>query len=107
MKSKIILTSLLTIFLASSPILMSSCASMTHEKSPASYAQSAATTFKVKEALLRDRTVPSTHISVSTYKDTVTLSGHVYSDAQKERAVEIARRVKGVEFVVDQLTVRG
>jgi len=105
-KFAVFLSSLISLLLVCSPILMSGCASHRYEKDPVSYVHSSSITFKVKEALLRDRQIKSSHISVSTYQDTVTLSGYVFSEEERERAVNITRHVNGVGYVVDQLRIK-
>ena len=89
----------------SSLILLSGCATR-HENSIGQMANSSGITFKVKESLMRDPEINSSHISVTTYKDTVTLSGTVKDQFQEDKAIEIARGVKGVKYVVDNLKIR-
>lgn len=92
-----------TCVLASS--LLSACASR-HETSAPQYIKSSAITFQIKEGLLRDPAISSKLIAVNTYKDTVTLSGIVRTSEQEERAIEIARSVRGVKYVVDNLEIK-
>ncbi|VTN13816.1 Osmotically-inducible protein Y precursor [Raoultella terrigena] len=53
-------------------------------------------TARVKAALIDDKSIRSTDISVKTENKAVTLSGSVESTEQKEQAVKIAKEVKGV-----------
>lgn len=69
------------------------------------YMDDSATTAKVKSALVDDKTITSSDISVKTEKGTVTLSGFVGSQAQAEHAVEVAGKVEGVKSVSDKLHV--
>lgn len=85
--------------------LLGGCTSTRHETSVAELMQSSGITFKVKENLLRDPDINSGHIAVNTYRDTVTLSGRVRDQFQENKAIEIARNVKGVKYVVDELLV--
>ncbi len=85
--------------------LSSGCMTSRHETSVAQYVKSSGITFKVKENLMRDRDINSSRIAVNTYRDTVTLSGHIHDQFQEDKAIEIARNVKGVKYVVDNLTV--
>jgi len=62
----------------------------------------ATVTAKVKTALLADKAVGGTAISVETKQGRVTLTGHV-PQAQIQRAEEIARGVEGVQGVDNQL----
>jgi len=86
-------------------IMISGCTTPRHETSVAQYVKSSSITFKVKENLMRDPDINSTRIAVNTYRDTVTLSGQVRDQFQENKAIEIARNVKGVKYVVDNMTV--
>lgn len=66
----------------------------------------AAVTTGVKAALIADAGLATTTIGVDTQKGVVTLSGTVGSDALKSKAEEIAKGVKGVKSVVNNLTVK-
>jgi osmotically-inducible protein OsmY len=68
-------------------------------------ADSAITT-KVKTALLTEKGIPSTSISVSTYESEVMLSGFVESAPVKEKAGHVASGVSGVKKVQNNLSVR-
>ncbi len=48
----------------------------------------------------------SSRIGVSAYDGVVTLSGEVTSYTQRWTAERVARRVQGVDAIVDELTVR-
>jgi osmotically-inducible protein OsmY len=63
------------------------------------------TTTRVKTALLNDQSVGGLRIDVDTFKGVVTLSGRVKSQAEKERAIDLAKRVNGVTEVKDALQI--
>jgi len=63
-------------------------------------------TTKVKAALLTEKGVPSTAISVETYESRVLLSGFVDSAAVKEQAGKVAGGVAGVKRVQNNLVVK-
>jgi len=65
----------------------------------------ATTTTRVKTALLNDQSVGGLRIDVDTFKGVVTLSGRVKSQAEKERAIDLAKRVSGVTEVKDALQI--
>ncbi|WP_058912135.1 molecular chaperone OsmY [Entomohabitans teleogrylli] len=65
-----------------------------------------AITAKVKAALVDDKDIKSTDISVKTDNKVVTLSGFVESQAQAEKAVTVAKGVEGVTSVSDKLHVK-
>ncbi|MGA0586165.1 BON domain-containing protein [Dyella sp. KRB-257] len=56
-------------------------------------------TTKVKSEFATTKGVDATDISVSTNNGVVTLSGHVGSSAEKAKAEQVARAVKGVRSV--------
>lgn len=114
---------LLALFLGSAMISASAYA----ENPPANSAQSVATsagqavdsslnkvgdfmddstiTARVKAALIDDKNIRSSDISLKTENKVVTLSGSVDSAEQKDLAVNAAKTVKGVTTVNDQLNV--
>jgi hyperosmotically inducible protein len=68
--------------------------------------EDAAITAKVTTGLAADKDLSATRIKVASRDGVVTLKGPVPSAAAKERAAEIARNVKGVSTVNNQLTVQ-
>lgn len=70
------------------------------------YMGDSAATAKVKSALLEEKSLKSTDISVETNHGVVTLTGFVTSPAEAETAVEIAGNVEGVKSVSDKLHVK-
>ena len=65
-----------------------------------------AVTAKIKAKMALDDTVKALDIDVDTVGTTVTLSGIVTSEAQKQKALTLARETQGVTQVIDQLKVR-
>ena len=63
-------------------------------------------TTKVKSRLLADSAVKGFKIDVDTLEGEVTLTGLVSTRAESERAIELARGVKGVVKVKDNIKVR-
>jgi hyperosmotically inducible protein len=63
-------------------------------------------TSKVKTALLADPDVKGLQVNVETVGGDVQLSGFVDSADQARRAVDIAKRVDGVDEVINKMTVR-
>ncbi|RXZ43384.1 molecular chaperone OsmY [Crenobacter cavernae] len=70
------------------------------------YADDAAITAKVKAALVADKAVKGTGISVETKENVVQLSGFVDSQKQAWRAAEVAARVEGVQAVKNDLHLK-
>jgi osmotically-inducible protein OsmY len=65
-----------------------------------------ALTAKIKSKMLLDDYVKARTINVDTSNSVVTLTGVVESNAERERAVRLARETDGVKRVVDKLEVR-
>jgi osmotically-inducible protein OsmY len=62
-------------------------------------------TTRVKTAMLNDPAVGGLRIDVDTFKGTVTLSGRVKSEAERQQAIALARMVDGVTQVKDALQI--
>jgi hypothetical protein len=60
---------------------------------------------QVRQKLSTDREVGGNSIDVKVENGTVTLTGSVRSERQKSRAEKIAKKVKGVEKVENQLVI--
>lgn len=91
-----------------SPVLLGACSttpSSTRE-SPGQYVDDATITTKIKGDFVLDKTVDATNISVETYKGTVQLSGFAKSQAEINKAVQIARNVSGVQSVKNNILLK-
>jgi osmotically-inducible protein OsmY len=82
------------------------CASTSSQESTGEYVDDSVITTKVKSLLANDDFLKSFQISVETYKGTVQLSGFVSSQQAVDKAGEIARSVKGVTSVKNDLILR-
>jgi osmotically-inducible protein OsmY len=82
------------------------CASTPTRESTGEYIADSVITTKVKSLLAADDFLKSFQISVETYKGTVQLSGFVGSEKAVDTAGEIARSVKGVTSVKNDLIVK-
>jgi osmotically-inducible protein OsmY len=65
----------------------------------------AAITAKIKSKMALDDYVKARTINVTTHGTTVTLSGTVESEQERERAVRLARETEGITQVIDQLAI--
>jgi len=83
-----------------------SCAGSRTRESTGEYIDDSAITTKVKTKLLADPDVSGLAINVETFKGIVQLSGFVNSKAHAQRAVEIARSVRGVRGVKNNMIVK-
>lgn len=91
-----------------SVILMSflGCASTPKQEGTGEYIEDSVITTKVKAAILNEPGLKVAEINVETFKGIVQLSGFVSSKADKGKAVEVARGVKGVKSVKDDMLVK-
>lgn len=69
-------------------------------------ADDAGITAKVKAAVIDDPMTKATEINVDTNAGVVQLNGFVASEAEKERAAQLARQVEGVAVVKNNLMVK-
>ena len=69
-------------------------------------AESAALTAKIKSKMALDDSIKARDIDVDTAGGVVRLNGTVESQAQRERALQLARETDGVASVVDDLKIR-
>jgi hyperosmotically inducible protein len=87
---------------------MNTASNETHEhRGVTQTASDAAITAKVKTAMAADKNVSASNIDVDTYRGVVSLKGTVKDQAEKSRAVDIARNVAGVVDVRDELKMAG
>jgi hypothetical protein len=64
-----------------------------------------ALTAKIKSKMTLDDTIRASRINVDTLDRVVTLTGSVETEAQRQRALQLARETNGVRNVIDQLSV--
>ena len=67
--------------------------------------EAAGLTAKVKSKIALDDTLDGSRIQVATDDSRVTLSGTVINEAQRRRALDLARETEGVAGVVDHLSM--
>ncbi|PKN18969.1 MAG: transporter [Deltaproteobacteria bacterium HGW-Deltaproteobacteria-6] len=82
------------------------CAATSTRESTGEYVDDSVITTKIKSMLAADDLLKSFQISVETYQGTVQLSGFVNSQKAVDKADEIARSVKGVKSVKNNLIVK-
>lgn len=98
----------ITIIIISLSVLsLSACIGTSTQESTGQYIDSAATTTKVKAALVNQMGLSSvTNIEVSTFKDVVQLSGFVNNPQDIAKAISITKSVPGVVAVENSLIVK-
>jgi osmotically-inducible protein OsmY len=87
-------------------VALTACAPTKTHEGTGEYVDDSVITTKVKAAFAEDPTVKATQVKVETFKGTVQLSGFVDSREEERRAMELAREVKGVQSVKDDMVLR-
>ena len=82
------------------------CASTQKHEGTGEYVDDSVITIKVKGAILEDPALSSAEINVETFKGVVQLSGFVNSSARFTKAIEVARSVKGVKSVKNDMRLK-
>jgi osmotically-inducible protein OsmY len=82
------------------------CAATSTKEGTGEYFDDTAITTKVKAAIFEELSLKSAEVNVETFKGTVQLSGFVSSRADINKAVELARGVKGVTSVKNDMRVK-
>jgi osmotically-inducible protein OsmY len=82
------------------------CASTATKEGTGEYVDDSVITAKVKAEIFKDDSLKSSEINVETFKGVVQLSGFVTSQADIDRAVKVARTVKGVTSVKNDMRVK-
>ena len=89
-------------------VLLTGCASNnpSNDKSAGEVVDDAWITTKVKASFVEDPAVKALDIKVDTFKGVVQLSGFANSSAEIARAAEIARGIKGVKSVKNDVRLK-
>ena len=82
------------------------CAGTPTKEGTGEYFDDTAITSKVKAAIFNEPSLKSAEINVETFKGVVQLTGFVSSRASIDKAVEIARSVKGVTSVRNDMRLK-
>lgn len=85
---------------------MLGCTSTSTRESTGEYLDDTVITTRVKTAIFNEPTLKVLQINVETYKNIVQLSGFVNSGSDMNKAVDVARGVKGVVSVRNDLRLR-
>jgi len=82
------------------------CSATPQKESTGEYVDDSYITTKVKAAILNEPGLKSSEINVETFKGEVQLSGFVNSQSDISRAIEVARSVKGVKSVKNDMRLK-
>lgn len=96
----------ITLFTAILLVSVAGCASTATQEGTGGYIDDTVITTKVKAAIFDTPSLKSTEISVETFKGTVQLSGFVKSQSDITTAVQVARGVKGVVAVKNDMRLK-
>ena len=94
------------IFTATVAFTIVGCSSTPTKESTGEYVDDSVITAKVKASIFNEPTLKATEINVETYKGDVQLSGFVAQPEDAKRAADIARGVKGVTSVKNDIRVK-
>jgi osmotically-inducible protein OsmY len=86
--------------------LLVGCSGSATKSSTGDYIDDTVLTTKVKAAVFNESSLKSSEINVETFKGVVQLSGFVNSQADIDKAVEVARQVPGVKSVKNDMRVK-
>ena len=95
-----------TFFFAILLASMLGCASTAKHEGTGEYIDDTIITAKVKAAILDEPSLKSAEINVETFKGVVQLSGFVHDKADINKAVEVARGVKGIKSVKNDMRLK-
>ncbi len=95
-----------TIILITMMALFLGCASTSKQAGTGEYVDDTVITAKIKAAILGDATLKSAEINVETFKGVVQLSGFVNSQADINKAVEVASAITGVKSVTNSMRLK-
>jgi len=82
------------------------CASSTKHSGTGEYIDDSVITTRVKAAILKEPSLKVAEINVETFKGVVQLSGFVHTAADIPKAIEVARSVKGVVSVKNDMRLK-
>lgn len=86
--------------------LAAACQRSATRESTGEYLDDATLTTKVKASLAQDPVVKAREVNVETYRGEVQLSGFVSNQEEASRAVELARAVKGVKSIRNDIRIK-
>ncbi len=95
-----------TFFLTAMLVFFVGCAATSKQEGTGEYIDDSVLTTKVKAAVFNEPSLKSTEINVETFKGVVQLSGFVNSQADINKAADVARGINGVKSVKNDMRVK-
>ena len=92
--------------LATALFALAGCVSTPTTEGTGAYVEDSVITGKIKAVILNEPMLKSREINVETFKGVVQLSGFVSSEAEAQKAVEVARGIKGVMSVKNDMRLK-
>jgi len=92
--------------IALAALFSAGCAVTSGQSTTGEYVDDTTITARVKSRFAEDKTVAATRIQVEVLKGVVQLSGFATSEAERQRAAQIAAAVPGVKQVQNAVVVR-
>lgn len=86
--------------------MVAGCAGTGTRESTGEYIDDASITTRVKARFVQDEQISALRINVETFRGSVQLSGFANTEAERLRAVELARSVPGVKEVKDDIRLK-
>ena len=107
-REQIMKKSFITPWLLAAAVLLGlgGCAGSAQKESTGEFVDDTVITAKVKSAFVEDKEVSARQISVETFKGVVQLSGFVNDTHESWKAAQLARNVKGVKAVRNDIAVK-
>lgn len=102
MKSRLIVSMVASLALAS----LAGCSVVQGSKTPSNYASDVELTSKVKADLLENGKVDGLDVNVDANDGKITLSGWASTQAEKDRAGQVARQTEGVTSVENNIQIK-
>jgi osmotically-inducible protein OsmY len=87
-------------------ITVGACAAVQGRESTGEYVDDATISTKVRAEIIRDPNLKMGQVGVETMQGVVQLTGFVDNPAQKAEAAQLARSIKGVKEVKNNIVVR-
>ena len=94
------------VFLAVTLVTAVGCSSTSKQEGTGEYVDDTVITSKVKTAVFNEPMLKSAEINVETFKGVVQLSGFVNSREDINKAIQVARSVKGVVSVKNDMRLK-
>lgn len=95
-----------TAICVSAVVALVGCAGTRYNRSTGQYIDDKATATRVKAALVKDSLVKASEVKVESFRGNIHLTGFVDHPAQKERASQLTRNVKGVDWFKNDIVVK-